>query len=157
MLNKIRKYKLKHIACFILPAIFFIIDQILKSIALKKQFSDAISIIPNTLYFKFQANENIALSLPVSNNIALFLSIIILMFLIFLIYYLKSKKITSNLVIFLLIFTVIGALSNIIDRIRYSFVIDYLSVPWFSVFNIADVMISLSGIAIIIIILFKQK
>lgn len=157
MLNKIIKYNLKNIAYIILPAIFFIIDRWLKNIALERKFSEEISLIPNIIYFKFQANENIAFSLPLSNNIALFLSLIILIILFYLIYYLKLKKITSPLVIFLLLFIALGALSNIIDRINHSFVIDYLSIPWLFVFNLADVMISLSGIIIITTILFKRK
>ena len=48
---------------------------------------------------------------------------------------------------FFLIF--IGALSNILDRISYSFIIDYLDIFSLSVINLADLMIS-AGIIILI-------
>ena len=39
-------------------------------------------------------------------------------------------------------FTIIGAGSNLVDRIRWGAVVDYLDVTFFAVFNLADVMIS---------------
>ncbi len=43
-----------------------------------------------------------------------------------------------------------GAISNIIDRLSYGYVIDYLSLRYFTVFNLADVMISSGAIILIL-------
>jgi len=39
-----------------------------------------------------------------------------------------------------------GALSNTLDRLRFGFVIDYIAVPFFTVFNLADCMITLGAV-----------
>ena len=46
-----------------------------------------------------------------------------------------------------------GAVSNLLDRIRFGYVIDYFDVPWFSVFNLADCLITV-GVGIFIINVF---
>ncbi len=49
-----------------------------------------------------------------------------------------------------------GALGNMIDRIRYGYVIDFLSIRNFPVFNIADTCISL-GVAILLLGVILQE
>lgn len=137
-------------------AMFFLADRFLKNLAILKKSDDIIALVPNHLYFSFHANENIAFSLPLGNQLALIISIILIILLSFFLCYIYQKK-YSPIIIFSFLFMILGAISNVFDRLQYSFVIDYLYVPWFTVFNIADVMISLSAIFIIFIILFKNK
>lgn len=49
-----------------------------------------------------------------------------------------------------------GAIGNMIDRIRYGYVIDFISVKNFPVFNIADACISL-GVAVLLIGVIYQE
>lgn len=42
-----------------------------------------------------------------------------------------------------------GAAANVVDRLRYGAVVDYLDVPWFTVFNLADVLITIGVAALI--------
>ena len=51
---------------------------------------------------------------------------------------------------------VAGAVSNLIDRLRYGAVIDYLDVPFFTVFNFADVMIS-GGVGLLLLAVLRSK
>jgi signal peptidase II len=51
--------------------------------------------------------------------------------------------------VIILTFIIFGAISNILDRLIYGYVIDYLELKYFTVFNLADVMIS--GGAIILL------
>ena len=44
---------------------------------------------------------------------------------------------------------VVGAISNLIDRLRYGFVIDYIDVPFFTVFNLADAAITLGVVLLL--------
>ena len=59
---------------------------------------------------------------------------------------------------FSLTLIIVGAISNLIDRLRYGYVVDYIDVKFFSVFNIADSMITI-GIILIVIkeLLFKKS
>ena len=41
----------------------------------------------------------------------------------------------------LTVFLVLGAASNLYDRLKYEYVIDYIDLKWFTVFNLADSMI----------------
>ncbi len=45
---------------------------------------------------------------------------------------------------------VVGASSNLLDRLRWGHVVDYIDVPWFTVFNLADVMISV-GVGMLVV------
>ena len=51
-----------------------------------------------------------------------------------------------------LIFIFAGALGNLIDRVFYGYVIDFISLPYFPIFNLADVFIDI-GVACLIIYL----
>ena len=56
----------------------------------------------------------------------------------------------------LLTFIIFGAISNMLDRLKYGFVIDYLDLKYFTVFNMADVMI-VGGVLGIILIFCRGK
>ncbi len=49
-----------------------------------------------------------------------------------------------------------GAVSNLLDRFYHGFVVDYIDVSWFTVFNIADTMITV-GVGLLILLVFKIK
>jgi len=131
---------IKNFIFIFLGLFLFAIDRIFKYLSLNNFFYDNIIGLKNILYFDFFKNENIAFSIPVGNNFALFVSVIILFsFLIF--YILKSKK--ENFFIFsssfLLIF--IGTISNIIDRIKFGYVIDYINILNINICNLSDLFI----------------
>jgi signal peptidase II len=52
-----------------------------------------------------------------------------------------------------------GGIGNLIDRIVYGYVVDMFMVDFveFAIFNVADIFITLAGIALIIILLFFDK
>jgi len=52
---------------------------------------------------------------------------------------------------------ILGAISNIVDRFSHGFVVDYLLLRYFTVFNLADVMICLGAIILIYKNLNKPK
>jgi signal peptidase II len=131
---------------FIIPAIFFIIDRIFKAIAEKGYTAS------NFLFqFKFIANTGISWGLLKGNSsLLLWISIIILGAIIYFYDDLSKAKLGTNLVI-------IGAISNILDRIIFGYIVDYVDFGFFPVFNIADACITLGGIYIILWFLFFDK
>lgn len=151
MNKKLISLNIKEIAWLSAGAIFFIGDRLLKSLAIK-QPNDNYQIIGDIFTFHFIPNFNIAFSLPFSGPwLTAAISLIIV---VIIIYLFSSKLKTFDKIAFFLI--LLGAISNLLDRMRYGFVIDYLNLQWFTVFNLADFLISL-GTAILIFRVFKKS
>lgn len=131
-----KKQNIINIAIFLI-AIFFIVDQILKYLAINSWESK--NILGEILKFNFTANKYIAFSLPVSGLILNLFIILVLFLILIYLAFLFYKKRNYEFLGFLAIFC--GALSNLIDRLKYSFVVDYLDLYYFTVFNLADVLI----------------
>jgi signal peptidase II len=49
-----------------------------------------------------------------------------------------------------------GAVGNLIDRIRFGAVVDFLDVPWWPTFNVADVAI-VAGVAFLLLEVFRGE
>ncbi|MCD4761005.1 signal peptidase II [bacterium] len=97
-------------------------------------------------FFSLHINQDIAFSLPLSYFILYPLVILILLGLIFS-WYKNFKK--KSVLIWPLGLLIIGAVSNFLDRIQYGGVIDFINVPYFTVFNISDIYISIAVIWIL--------
>ena len=134
------------IAIFIL-----IIDQIVKiSIDSFLRISELITVIPNFFYITKVYNDGAAWS--IFDGSVAFLIIVAIVALIFLISYQKIfQKNFRNIVAFALIYG--GLLGNLVDRIVYGYVIDYIKLLFgdyiFPVFNLADMAI-VSGFILLI-------
>ncbi|MCD7725942.1 MAG: signal peptidase II [Clostridiales bacterium] len=52
-----------------------------------------------------------------------------------------------------------GAIGNMIDRIRYDYVVDFIYFVWinFPIFNVADIYISVSAVVLVFLLLFYYK
>ncbi|MEO6990579.1 MAG: signal peptidase II [Candidatus Baltobacteraceae bacterium] len=50
-----------------------------------------------------------------------------------------------------------GALGNIVDRFHYSFVVDFLDLRWWPVFNVADSCISVGVVLLVIATLTRER
>lgn len=149
MNNLLKNLTFKNIAIALVIAIFFIADRYLKILAINLAAAEPIRLIGDIFSFNFTANYYIAFSLPLSGWIITALIIIIIVILIYYIFYLIANKQARPGEIILLTIIILGAISNILDRFSYGYVIDYLELRYFTVFNVADMMIS--GGAIILI------
>jgi signal peptidase II len=90
--------------------------------------------------FALYINKNIAFSLPIPAPVLyplLFLVFLALLFVWYRDLFHEKKYIWPYGLI------IIGAASNIWDRLQYGGVIDYFNVPFFTVFNLSDVYIFL--------------
>ncbi len=131
---------------------FFVLDRYFKflSINLEEDFY----LLKDVLKFTFYPNKFISFSIPFS-GVILNLLIFFLIVIVFLnIVYLAKKEIKIEIFFWLAIF--LGAVSNFIDRIRFSFVVDYIEFFGLSVFNLADVMIVV-GCFFVILLNFKRN
>lgn len=133
----------------IIVFILFIADRILKYYFIENPAGLSGGVfISGWLDFQLEKNYGIAFGLPVGGW-ALMLVVIIIIF-ILVGYLIKSWQKNDSLMILALALIIGGAVSNLIDRLRFGFVIDYIDVPWFTIFNLADIMITVGvGLAIV--------
>lgn len=135
---------------FIIALITFVIDQIIKSLSLVYLIN--IPIIPNILSLTYAKNYGIAFSMLKEKRIIIIAISILLIS--FLIYVLKKDYISKNKdtclvnIAFGILFG--GILGNLFDRIVRGFVIDYINVSFFSIFNLADIAITFGVVLLII-------
>jgi len=144
-------YNKKATFVFAIVALFLLLDRFLKTLALLQ--ASNLKLLSNFFFFQFEKNYNIAFSLPFSGILLLFfISIIICLITIlsFRAYQNQSNEIFPLLLVFF------GAASNFFDRLRFGFVIDYLYLKHFTVFNIADCLI-VCGVIILLFLSLRKK
>jgi len=120
---------------YILIISLFILDRIIKEAVKYKN----IVLIANILSISYVENSGIAFGFMnrYNNNIILInLILIILLFI-----YLSGMNITSRKDFIYSSFILAGSIGNIIDRLFYGYVIDYISILDFPIFNLADIYI----------------
>ncbi len=131
--------------------IFFIVDRMLKNLFYNNPSDIYGDFFGGLIGFSLQLNKGISYNIPLANWII----ILITTFIIFVLIFYIIKIIKNNELEFFgpLLFIIIGALSNFIDRIRYSYVIDMINISHWLTFNIADVVILIGAIWLVIIYL----
>ncbi|PLX26671.1 signal peptidase II [Candidatus Parcubacteria bacterium] len=144
---------IKKTAYILLVAVFlFVLDRYLKYLALGLDGKE-INLVSDFFKFNFVKNYFIAFSIPLSGNFLLILILLILLTLLYFIYKLiKERKILESS---LLLCVFAGAISNLYDRLEYGYVVDYLDLKYFTVFNVADTMI-VCGVIIFLFVSIKN-
>ncbi len=126
-----------------------IIDRLAKSAALAL-WHEPIDLIPNTVRLVLSKNIGIAFSIGTHiDPLYLIVPIVLLVIILGLRAFRRGE--CGDACAFAVIF--LGAASNLYDRIAYGFVIDYIDISFFSVLNLADVLIT-AGVAWL---LFRQR
>lgn len=127
----------------------FVLDQLIKYYVNKfMEINTGIKIIPNFFSILYIRNKGAAFSILENNTI--FLVIISVVFLVILDRFIKKEKSFTKLSIISLGMIMGGILGNLMDRVIYHSVIDYLSFGNFPIFNLADICITV-GVALLII------
>ncbi|OIO07015.1 hypothetical protein COX68_03320 [Candidatus Falkowbacteria bacterium CG_4_10_14_0_2_um_filter_41_15] len=150
-----KKILLKNIA-LLTAAMFFVGDRILKTVAVNGLWEMPINLLGSWLRFDFVPNYYIAFSLPLGGRPLFVITGVIILVILFYIFYLFLAKKLRWEIFFSLTVLLFGAISNFIDRVRYGYVIDYLSGRYFTVFNLADVLI-VAAVAWLLLKTFRKK
>ena len=109
-------------------------------------------LLGNFLQINYTMNFNLAFGLPVPQGVTIFIVLILLIFLSLLwTWHFLLREINKLLGLSLVI---VGALSNLMDRLIVGHVIDYLNIWIWPVFNLADIMIV---VGVIIYLIFNYK
>ena len=141
-------------ACFLLFCVFAL-DRFLKIIYLREGGEQGViyffgGIFGVGPFFNFKG----AFSLPFSGWFFILAIIVAVLLLLYnLVVAVKKHDVEK---VFLLSMILLGATSNLYDRARYGFVIDYIHFWKISVFNIADVLIFCGAIFMIKKVFFKK-
>lgn len=142
---------------YIIALIVFILDLASKYYVEANTSLHGLEIIPDFFYITYLKNTGMAWSLL--SNQTLLLTIVSIVVVIFILYYLKTNKLTKMYkVIFGLILG--GALGNLFDRIVYQYVRDFLDFYIFGynfpVFNIADSALTIGIILLLIEFILEE-
>ncbi|MDO9573076.1 MAG: signal peptidase II [Candidatus Omnitrophota bacterium] len=127
----------------IITCVIFL-DQLTKYLALKfLELNTPVSLIKNFLYLTLVHNRGAAFGL-FKNQLLIFVLISIFA-IVLILFYLKAKK---NSLLSRLAFSMIlgGAIGNLIDRLRFGYVIDFLDFRVWPVFNLADSAITIAAL-----------
>lgn len=140
--------------------ILIIIDQISKILVSKLiPLNNKITIIKDFLDFNYVQNKGAAFSILEGKQFFLILIAIIMVILIY--YYLKQKKQIKNIEIIIYSLILGGIIGNLIDRLIYKYVIDFISFKIFNIkfaiFNFADSFIVIGCIIYILYTLKEEK
>jgi signal peptidase II len=127
----------------VIGAVLLLADQILKQFFTSQSYSGR--------FFSLHLVKNTGMSFGLLPGKVIWMIIASIIFL-FLLYYFRDEFKGCRACAMLL---VAGTLGNLIDRIFRGYVIDFVDLGWFPVFNLADAMISI-GTAGIVIIFIKE-
>ena len=130
------------------------VDQCSKALVhFRLTIGQSIPIIHNILYLTFIKNTGAAFGL-FKNGTLIFIVISIVAVVLISALILKSIKkndfLTDPVFNFGLIFIASGALGNLIDRLRFGYVIDFIDIRIWPVFNIADTSITIGTFLLIL-------
>lgn len=148
------KEKIYSIAC-----IFLIIDQLIKIlIKTKMNLLQEITIIPNFFSIYYVENEGAAFS--ILQNKTIFLIVISIICIMLIDRYLSKAKDLTKLTRISFGILLGGMIGNLIDRLLYGTVTDYLAFNFFSysfpVFNFADIGITIGVLLIIVMTILDE-
>lgn len=148
------KEKIYSIAC-----IFLIIDQLIKIlIKTKMNLLQEITIIPNFFSIYYIENEGAAFS--ILQNKTIFLIVISIICIMLIDKYLSKAKDLTKLTRISFGILLGGMIGNLIDRLLYGTVTDYLAFNFFSysfpVFNFADIGITIGVLLIIVMTILEE-
>jgi signal peptidase II len=141
------------IAIFISGVLLVILTDRLSKIFFTQllDLNESLIVIKNILHFTLVHNTGIAFGLFKDNGIVfIVIPLVLTGLLIYNIYYYRHSDQLSRIYIAAFSFILGGAIGNLIDRIFYGYVIDFIDLRIWPVFNIADSAITIGAIIILL-------
>ncbi|MDP8293154.1 MAG: signal peptidase II [Candidatus Orphnella occulta] len=135
---------------FIISVIIFFIDRLLKLLIFKNfPLGSSFPIFKNILHITPVCNSGVAFGLFKEFNLYI-LVVASLAVSIIIVYMIFIKKPKSRLLILALFLILSGALGNLTDRLIYGYVLDFIDLRVWPVFNIADSAITIGAILMLV-------
>lgn len=157
---------MKRLSKYLIPlfcaAILIGIDQLTKRLVdTNMNLNDYIELIPGIFEFRYIRNSGTAWGMFAGKNMHYFFVVITAVLLLAMVFayvwFLRDSKFRPLNIVLVILFS--GAIGNMIDRIRYQNVIDFLYFKLidFPIFNVADIYVVVSMFLLAYLLLFKYK
>lgn len=135
------------------------LDQFTKYLAIKHLQNNPITLIKDVFQLRYLENRGAAFGIMQNQQaFFLFIGIVTLAFIIYL--YIRMPKTKKFILLRVcMIFITAGAIGNMIDRVRFQYVVDFLYFELidFPIFNVADIYATVATFGLIILLLFYYK
>lgn len=155
-----RKKKIILLLDLISIIVLILLDQYTKHLAvIHLKDKAAFNIINGVLELNYLENKGAAFGMLQNQKVFfIFVAIVILSVIAYVLFKTPDKSKYTILHILLSLIAA-GAIGNMIDRIRYDYVVDfiYFVLINFPIFNVADIYVSVSTVILIILLLFFYK
>ncbi len=119
--------------------LLFFVESLIKYVFLNKIPHEGFYLLFGLIQINLFTNTNIAFGLPLPQFLIIILVIVILILLGYLWWLTLWQQNWLQLLAVSLI--ILGALSNLLDRLIFGYVIDYINLFFWPIFNLADAMI----------------
>lgn len=144
----------------LLPFFIVILDQISKTLAVRKLKGQASKVIIKN-FFELVYVENTGAAFGILKGKQWFFYLVTIVSLVVIVYVLYKYRSRIDIFVKLPLYMIMGgSIGNLIDRILYGYVVDFFSFQFasynFAVFNVADIAITLGSIGMIIFILIGK-
>ncbi len=137
-----------------------VIDQLVKFLVSRNLGTTGASVvlIPDVLKLVNVQNSNAVFSFLRGENARIWFVVLTSVFVILFVVAIATKIISGRFGRLCLTFIAAGGISNLIDRIRFGYVVDVFGIDLFdsSVFNVADLFMAIFCIAFVFYVLFSQ-
>lgn len=143
---------------YIIIIVIVALDQIVKKVvAGSMSLHQSIPVIGDFFQITYIHNRGAAFSML--EDFRILLIVLPLIFICAALYYITKRRETAKPMFMLSVsFIVAGGLGNLIDRLFFGYVVDYLDLQLFAVFNIADIFVCIGcGLLLIYVIFFDGK
>ena len=131
------------------------VDQLTKYLAAIHLAGNTVVLIPGWLQLHYITNYCMALSMLRGARWLFVLMTVVYLVIVVLVF--TKKWLQKKPELWCVAAITGGAIGNFIDRISTGLVIDMISIPWFSTFNVADLFITFGAIILVIYIFAKDK
>jgi len=141
---------------FIIVSLTLVLDQLTKFFVVNNlTLYQSIPVFKNILYITFVSNRGAAFGM-FKNQVPVFVAAALAAIILILVDIVKTKRKKISLYDVSLALILAGAIGNLIDRLRFGYVVDFLDFRVWPVFNVADSAITVGAILLGWTMLFSK-
>ena len=141
------KKKFNHISLFVFLSIAVLMLDLITKVIAEQQLLHPYWLIDGQVGFYYAENYGIAFSIPFSGPLLIVTNLIIIASLLY--YIFKYLDLRNDSVMIASSLLIGGAAGNMLDRLTRGYVVDFIAIGRFPVFNIADVALTVSAFLLI--------